>query len=99
MRDLGDDLERRTSLRHRLEAPCEVLVAGRSHEAILIDASRDGVFVTSDAPLWPGALVRVRLEAADRYALVLRERHVPVRLRDLVPRGFGLRWVASGSTH
>jgi hypothetical protein len=97
MRDFGDDLERRRSLRHRLDAPCELLVAGRSHEATVVDASREGVFVTSEAALWPGALVRLRLGGADRYALVLRERQVPIRLRDLVPRGFGLRWIASGT--
>lgn len=97
MGDLVGDLERRQWQRQPQGAVCELFVAGRHHKAEVVDASRGGVFVTSDAPLWPGALVRIRARNAERYALVMRERQVPMRLRDLVPRGFGLRWVAHGT--
>jgi hypothetical protein len=98
MRDLGAELERRQHLRHRHEVDCDLFLVGENHPATIVDLSRGGVFVRSEAPAWPGALVRVRTRHADRYAIVLRERHVPHHLRALVGRGFGLRWVgASGA--
>lgn len=99
MRELGLDLERREHLRHRPDLPCELFLGGQSHAVQVVDLSQGGAFVQSDVGLWPGALVRVRLRAADRYAVVLRERHVPLRLRELLPRGFALRWIGSAAAH
>jgi hypothetical protein len=53
------------------------------------------LFVSTEAPVWPAALVRVRLRGAERYALVVHQRHVPPRLRALLAGGIGLRWVRS----
>jgi hypothetical protein len=94
MRELAADLERRHSFRHQPHAACELFLAGRHHPATVVDLSRGGVFLESEAPAWPGALVRLRIGARDRYALVLRERQVPHHVRGLVARGFGLRWVS-----
>jgi len=66
---------------------------------VIVDASRDGVFVETDAPVWPAALVRVRLQGAERFALVVRQRHVPHGLRKLSPGGIGLRWVRGETAH
>jgi hypothetical protein len=96
MEHLADDFERRAHVRHRHQTECELLLADRTHTATLVDLSQGGVFVHSDAPVWPGVMVRLRLRNIERYALVLRERHVPHRLRDHLPRGFGLRWIRSG---
>ena len=93
MRDLGSDLERRGHARRRRTLACELLLADQSHPATIVELSEGGALVESEAPAWPGALVRVRLPDADRYALVLRERQHPHRLRGLVPSGFALRWV------
>jgi hypothetical protein len=95
MRDFGPELERRQSVRHRPRAECELFVGSRAHPATILDASRGGLFVSTDAPVWPAALVRVRLQGAERYALVVHQRHVPPRLRALLPGGIGLRWVRS----
>ena len=97
MRDLAPEFERRQHARQRRDVPCDLLLVGSSHAARIVDVSPGGVFVESEAPAWPGALVRVRLRDADRYALVLREREVPHRLRAHLPRGFGLRWVRCAS--
>jgi hypothetical protein len=88
------DLERREHVRRRPAQPCELYVADCRHDAIVVDASAGGVYVESDAPAWPGALVRLRVGDWERYALVLRERQLPLRLRGLLPRGFGLRWLS-----
>ena len=95
MRDFGPELERRQSLRHRPHAECELFVGSHSYPATILDASRGGLFVSSEAPVWPTALVRVRFHGAERYALVVHERHVPPRLRALLPGGIGLRWMRS----
>ena len=99
MRDLGSELERREHLRHRQDLRGEVFLAGRAHDVTVLDLSRGGAFVESDAAMWPGALVRVRVHDVERYGVVLRERHVPFRLRELLPRGFALRWVGSAAAH
>lgn len=94
MRDFGPDLERREHLRHRRpHVECEFLVGAHSHPATIIDASRGGLFLSTEAPVWPNALVRVRFQGADRIALVVHQRQIPHRLRALVPGGIGLRWV------
>ena len=93
MRDFGPDLERRQHLRHRPHAECELFVGPHSHPATIIDASRGGLFVSTEAPVWPTALVRVRFEGAERFAVVVHQRQIPPRLRALLPGGIGLRWV------
>ena len=95
MRDFGLELERRQSLRHRPRAECELFVGEHAYPATILDASRGGLFVSPQAPVWPAALVRVRLQGAERYALVVHQRHVPPRLRALLPGGVGLRWIRS----
>jgi PilZ domain len=95
MRDFGPDLERRQSLRHRPHAECEIFVGARAYPAAILDASRGGLFVSTEAPVWPTALVRVRFNGAERHALVVHQRHIPPRLRALLPGGIGLRWVRS----
>ena len=93
MRDLGSELERRRHRRHKPRAECEIFVGPRSHAATILDASRGGLFVQTDAPVWPAALVRVRFCGAERFALVVHKRHVPNHLRALLPGGVGLRWL------
>lgn len=93
MRDFGPELERRQDLRRRPNATCELFLGAQRYDATIVDSSRGGVFVQTDAPVWPAALVRVRLQGAERFALVVHQRHTPVRLRKLVPGGVGLRWV------
>ncbi len=93
MRDLGPDLERREHQRHRPHATCELFIGAQRHEATIVDYSRGGVFIETAAPVWPAALVRVRMQDAERFALVVHQRHIPHRLRNLVPGGVGLRWV------
>lgn len=95
MRDFGPDLERRQSLRHRPHAACEIRVGANSHPATIVDASRGGLFVATEAPVWPNALVRVLFRGAERIALVVHQRQIPPRLRALLPGGIGLRWVRS----
>jgi PilZ domain-containing protein len=97
MQDWADELERRRSMRHRHATECELLLEGRTHAATVVDLSQGGVYLQSDAPVWPGAMVRLRLRDYERYALVMRERQIPHRLRGLLPRGFGLRWIRSGA--
>ena len=41
-------------------AGAELLVGAGSHPATIIDASRGGLFLATEAPVWPNALVRVR---------------------------------------
>lgn len=98
MRDLGPDLERREHARRQPGVACELFVSAQCYEATILDASRGGLFVSTEAPAWPPALVRVRLAGAERFAVVVHERHIPPRLRALLPRGFGLRWLRSGPT-
>ena len=93
MRDFGADLERRQHLRHRPHAECELFVGPHSHPATIIDASRGGLFVSTEAPVWPTALVRVRFEGAERFAVVVHQRQIPPHLRALLPGAVGLRWV------
>jgi hypothetical protein len=95
MRDLGPELERREHTRQQPRVACELFLGARRYEATILDASGGGLFVATEAPVWPSALVRVRLEGAERFAVVVHERHVPPRLRALLPRGVGLRWVPS----
>jgi hypothetical protein len=99
MRDLTPELERRDSLRKRPNAACELFLGTQCHDAVIVDASRGGIFVETDAPLQPAAVVRVRLRGAERFAVVVHQRHVPVRLHKLVPGGVGLRWVRGESAH
>lgn len=95
MRDLGPELERREHTRQQPRVACELFLGARRHEATIVDASRGGLFVATEAPVWPSALVRVRLDGAERVAVVVHERHIPPRLRALLPHGIGLRWVSS----
>jgi hypothetical protein len=88
------ELDRRQHARRRPRQRCELYVADRCHEAVVVDASAGGLYVESDAPAWPGALVRLRVGQWERYAIVMRERQIPLRLRGLLPRGFGLRWLS-----
>jgi hypothetical protein len=99
MRDLGPELERRAHLRHRPQDGCEVFVGAQRHTATVLDASAGGLFIQTDAPLWPAALVRVRHAGCDRFAIVVHQRLVPQRLRALLPGGVGLRWVRAGVSH
>lgn len=93
MRDFGPDLERRQHLRHRPHAESELLVGAHAHPATIRDASRGGLFVATEAPVWPNALVRVRFRGADRMAVVVHQRQIPPHLRALLPGAVGLRWV------
>ena len=98
MRDLGPELERRKHSRQQPRVACELFLGDRRYEATILDASRGGLFVATEAPVWPSALLRVRLDGAERFAAVVHERHIPPRLRALLPRGVGLRWVRSSPT-
>lgn len=93
--ELAADFERRSHARARPDARCELLVAGERHGATVVDASRGGILVQCTAQAFPGELVRVCSRGQERFAVVVHERHVPHRLRGLVPRAFGLRWVAA----
>ena len=95
MRDLGPELERREHSRQQPRVACELFLGERRYEATIVDASRGGLFVATEAPVSPSTLVRVRLEGAERFATVVHERHIPPRLRALLPHGVGLRWVRS----
>jgi hypothetical protein len=99
MRDLGPALERRAHMRQQPKVACELFLGGRRHEATILDASRGGLFVATEAPVWPLALVRVRREGSERFAVVVHERHIPARLRALLPRGVGLRWLRSSPSN
>jgi hypothetical protein len=91
---LQPELERRCHDRHRPTSACDLFVAGSRHDGQVVDVSEGGLFVLSEAPAWPGALVRIRLPDGERFAVVVRERQIPLRLRGLLPRGFGLRWLS-----
>lgn len=93
MRDLGPELERRAHVRQQPNVACELFLGAQRHEATILDVSRGGVFVSTDAQIPPSALVRVRLDGVERFAVPVHERQVPPRLRELVPRGIGLRWM------
>jgi len=99
VRTFRPELERRQYLRHRPNAACELFLGDQRHDATIVDYSRGGVFVQTDAPVWPAALVRLRLQGAERFALVVHQRQVPPRLRNLVPGGVGLRWVRARMAH
>jgi len=95
MRDLGPSLERRQSMRRQPKVACELFLGAGRHEATILDASRGGLFLATEAPLRPSALVRVRLKGAERFAVVVHERNIPALLRALLPSGVGLRWLRS----
>jgi hypothetical protein len=88
------ELDRRRHARKRPAQACELFLADRRHDGVVVDVSEGGLYVQSEAPAWPGALVRLRLADRERYAIVLRERQIPHRLRGHLPRGFGLRWLS-----
>jgi hypothetical protein len=94
-RELDSVLERRRHARARADARCELVVAGERHPATVVDASPGGILVECDATAFPGELVRVCSRGAERRAIVLRERHVPHRLRGHLPRALALRWVSA----
>jgi hypothetical protein len=98
MRELGCEIERREHLRQRPNASCELFLGAERYDATIVDIGRGGLFVHTDAPVWPAALVRVRFAGAERCALVVHQRQVPHQLRKLVPGGIGLRWVRAKSS-
>lgn len=92
MRQLVSELERRAHRRVRPRTECELLVGARRFEGRIEDASRGGVFVRTEAVVRCGALVRVRWEGQERFAVVVYLRPVPSFLRWVSLGGIGLRW-------
>ena len=77
----------------------QLLLAGRTHTATVVDVSRGGIFRDERSAALAG---RARSRSRpQRRALRAGAARTPdsVDLRKLMPRGFGLRWIASGASH
>jgi hypothetical protein len=93
MHELGLELERRAHRRQKPHTECELLVGAHRYDATVEDISRGGAFVRSDASALRGALVRVRFDDGERFAVVVHQRSVARSLRWALHGGLGLRWV------
>jgi hypothetical protein len=98
MRELDSDLERREHRRNRPHTPCEILVGARRYDGTIEDLSRGGLFVRTDADTGRGAVIRVRWEGDERFAVVVHQRNVAASLRWLISGGLGLRWTRTDWT-
>ena len=87
----------RAARRHKWRLSCEVVSAGRSQRAIVLDISESGLFVQTGTRLPPGAEVEVRVrlmtneEPVALRARVARNKQVPPQLTSIARGGVGLR--------
>ena len=96
MQDLVSELERRQHRRLRPSQPCELVVGAMCHAGTIVEMSRGGVYVRTDARAARGARVRVRFAGRELHAEVVHAHAVPRSLGYLLPGGLGLRWLRSG---
>jgi hypothetical protein len=94
MRELDPELERRTQRRVQPQSECEVIVGGNRHAGVIVDVSRGGVFVRTDARAAAGDRVAVRYGGDERPAQVVHVRAPSRSLRWVATGGLGLRWIS-----
>lgn len=93
MRSLVPELERREHRRMRPSQPCELMVGANRHLGTIVEMSRGGVYVRTEARPRRGERVRVRFAGRDFQAEVVHTHTVPHSLGYLLPCGLGLRWI------
>ena len=97
MRNLVPELERRQHRRIRPSQPCELVVGANRHAGTIVEMSRGGVYVRTEARPARGERIRVRFAGRELHAEVVHAHAVPRSLCYLLPSGLGLRWVAAGT--
>lgn len=93
MRDLVPEFERRLHRRVEPRQACELLVGAHRHAGMILEISRGGGYVRTEAQLPAGQRVRVRFADQEREAVVVHSRGVARSLRRFLQGGVGLRWV------
>jgi len=93
MRSLVPELERREHRRMRPSQPCEVVVGANCHAGTIVEMSRGGVYVRTEARPRRGERIRLRFAGRDLHAEVVHAHSVPHSLGSLLPSGLGLRWI------
>jgi hypothetical protein len=90
-------MNRRREDRVKRRFPCEFVADGQRYRGIVVELSRSGLFVQTDATVSPGSPVDVEITGSGAVpnlrlrALVARRRMVPAPLATAVRRGIGLR--------
>jgi hypothetical protein len=87
---------KRVTDRRKRRMPCEVLIAGRKHSGLVLDLSRSGLFIQTNAKTRPGQQFDLRISTGvgDPIGLVVevvRRKVVPPRLLALAQGGVGVR--------
>jgi hypothetical protein len=94
MQSLVPELERRQHRRLRPTQPCELVVGANRHDGTIVEMSRGGLFVRTEARPASGQRIRVRFADRELHAVVVHAHAVPRSLGCLLPNGLGLRFVA-----
>ena len=78
--------------RYRKRVPCRVWVGESSYSGMVLNLSRMGLFVQTNAGVTSGDAIELKFNAGDLlHAQVVWRRQVPGALRSLVEGGIGLR--------
>jgi hypothetical protein len=93
MRNLVPEFERRLHRRAEPSHPCELVIGAHRHAGTILEISRGGGYVRTEAQLPAGQRVRVRFADQEREAVVIHSRGVARSLRRFLQGGVGLRWV------
>ena len=95
MHDIDPEFERRRHRRQRPSHPCELVTEAQRHAGTMLEISRGGSYVRTEARLRPGQRVRVQFADREQLAVVVHARGVPRSLAFALQGGVGLRWVAA----
>jgi hypothetical protein len=90
-------LERRRADRRQPGGACELVIGGDVYEATIVNVSKGGLFVLTDADAAKGEPVTVRQDGAERLAVVVHVRRPARSLLRHTPGGLGMRWMFPGS--
>jgi len=93
MHSLVPELERREHRRMRPSQPCELVVGADRHAGTIVEMSRGGVYVRTEARARCGEHVLVCFAGRDLHAEVVHAHPVAHSLGDHLPSGLGLRWI------
>jgi hypothetical protein len=89
-------MERRRGKRTRQRILCEFSAHGQSHRGLVVDLSRGGLFIHTDASVKPGAEVEIRLTSFGSHPQlelrgeVARRRMIPALLASVIRSGIGV---------
>lgn len=93
MRKLDPALERRRNERNGPRRVCELVVGELVYPATIVDTSRGGLFVLTEAPAERGVPVSVLEKGDERLAVVVHVRRPARSLLRVTTGGLGLRWL------